>query len=63
VNARLRKILETRGHFPSNDAASKLIRLALGTIAAHLGARSARLEDSHEPIRDPLPGPFQADAA
>ena len=29
INARLRKIIKTRGHFPSDDAASKLIWLAL----------------------------------
>ena len=34
VNARLRKILKTRGHFPSDDAASKLIWLALRNITA-----------------------------
>ncbi len=34
VNAQLRKILKTRGHFPSDDAASKLIWLALRNITA-----------------------------
>jgi len=37
VNARLRKIIKTRGHFPSDDAASKLIRLALRNITADWG--------------------------
>ena len=32
VNARLRKILKTRGHFPTDDAATKLIWLALRNI-------------------------------
>jgi putative transposase len=32
VNARLRKIIKTRGHFPSDDAATKLIWLALRNI-------------------------------
>jgi transposase-like protein len=32
VNSRLRKIIKTRGHFPSDDAASKLIWLALRNI-------------------------------
>lgn len=32
VNARLRKIIKTRGHFPSDAAASKLIWLALRNI-------------------------------
>jgi putative transposase len=35
VNARLRKILKTRGHFPSDEAASKLIWLALRNITAN----------------------------
>ena len=37
VNARLRKIIKTRGHFPSDDAASKLIWLALRNISADWG--------------------------
>jgi putative transposase len=37
VNARLRKIIKTRGHFPSDDAATKLIWLALGNITADWG--------------------------
>ena len=37
VNARLRKIIKTRGHFPSDDAASKLIWLALRNITANWG--------------------------
>jgi transposase-like protein len=34
VHARLRKIIKTRGHFPSDDAASKLIWLALRNITS-----------------------------
>ena len=34
VNARLRKIIKTRGHFPSDDAATKLIWLALRNITS-----------------------------
>ena len=37
INARLRKIIKTRGHFPSDDAASKLIWLALRNITAEWG--------------------------
>ena len=37
VNARLRKIIKTRGHFPSDGAASKLIWLALRNITADWG--------------------------
>ncbi len=34
VNARVRKILKSRGHFPSDEAATKLIWLALRNITA-----------------------------
>jgi len=34
VNSQLRKIIKTRGHFPSDDAASKLIWLALRNITS-----------------------------
>ena len=37
INARLRKIIKSRGHFPSDDAASKLIWLALRNITAEWG--------------------------
>jgi len=38
INARLRKIIKSRGHFPSDDAASKLIWLALRNITAEWGS-------------------------
>lgn len=41
VNARIRKIIKTRGHFPSDEAASKLIWLALRNITADW-SRAAR---------------------
>jgi transposase-like protein len=34
VHAQLRKIIKTRGHVPNDEAATKLIRLALRTITA-----------------------------
>lgn len=37
VHARLRKIIKTRGHFPNDDAATKLIWLALRNITADWG--------------------------
>jgi hypothetical protein len=37
VNARLRKIIKTRGHFPTDEAASKLIWFALRNITADWG--------------------------
>ena len=37
INAQLRKIIKTRGHFHSDDAATKLIWLALRNITADWG--------------------------
>jgi len=37
INARLRKIIKTRGHFPTDEAATKLIWLALRNITADWG--------------------------
>ncbi len=37
VNARVRKIIKTRGHFPTDEAASKLIWLALRNVTADWG--------------------------
>ncbi len=37
MNARLRKIIKTRGRFPSDDAATKLFWLALRNITADWG--------------------------
>ena len=40
VNARLRKIIKTRGHFPSDESATKLIWLALRNITAECSRAS-----------------------
>ncbi len=37
INGQLRKIIKTRGHFPSDEAAAKLIWLALRNITADWG--------------------------
>ncbi|QPF71584.1 IS256 family transposase [Roseateles sp. DAIF2] len=37
IHSRLRKIIKTRGHFPSDDAATKLLWLALRNITADWG--------------------------
>ena len=37
IHSHLRKIIKTRGHFPSDDAATKLIWLALRNITADWG--------------------------
>lgn len=41
LNSQLRKIIKTRGHFPSDEAATKLLWLALRNITAEHG-RSVR---------------------
>ncbi len=41
LHSQLRKITKTRGHFPSDDAATKLIWLALRNITAD-GGRAAK---------------------
>ncbi len=38
INSQLRKIIKTRGHFPSDEAATKLIWLALRNITANWGS-------------------------
>lgn len=42
LHMQLRKVLKTRGHFPHDDAASKLIYLALGNIEKKWKAKPAR---------------------
>jgi transposase-like protein len=46
VNARLRKIIKTRGHFPTDDAATKLIWLALHNITTDWGRASRDWKDA-----------------
>ncbi|MDR5784702.1 transposase, partial [Caballeronia sp. LZ065] len=38
INSQLRKIIKTRGHFPTDEAATKLIWLALRKITTHWGS-------------------------
>lgn len=40
INSQLRKIIKTRGHFPTDDAATKLLWLALRNITADWGRPS-----------------------
>lgn len=46
LNSQLRKIIKTRGHFPSDDAASKLIWLALRNITADWGRAAKDWKDA-----------------
>jgi putative transposase len=46
IHARLRKIIKSRGHFPSDDAATKLIWLALKNITADWGRAAKEWKDA-----------------
>lgn len=46
INARLRKIIKTRGHFPSDNATTKLIWLALRNITADWGRAAKDWKDA-----------------
>jgi putative transposase len=46
VNARIRKIIKTRGHFPNDDAATKLIWLALRNITAEWSRASGTWKEA-----------------
>jgi len=61
LNARIRKIIKTRGHFPNDDAATKLIWLALRDISAACAPLVTRVAAGHESIHDPVPRPHPAD--
>ncbi len=50
INARLRKIIKTRGHFPSDDAASQLIWLALRNITADWGRAAKDWKEAMNPF-------------
>jgi transposase-like protein len=51
LNSQLRKIIKTRGHFPSDDAASKLLWLALRNITADWTRSVLGMATGHEPVR------------
>ncbi len=46
INARLRKIIKTWGHFPSDNAAAKLIWLALRNIMADWGRAAKEWQEA-----------------
>ena len=56
VHARLRKIIKTRGHFPTDEAATKLLWLALRNITATWVRGAARGRSRDESVRDPVRG-------
>ncbi len=60
INARLRKIIKTRGHFPSDEAATKLMWLALRNITADWGRAVREWKEAMKPVRHPLHRTVQA---
>lgn len=50
MNARLRKIIKTRGHFPGDDAATRLIWLALRNITADWGRAANHWKTAMNPF-------------
>lgn len=46
LHSQLRKIIKTRGHFPSDDAATKLLWLALRNITADWGRAARQWKDA-----------------
>jgi transposase-like protein len=63
INARLRKIIKTRGHFPSDDAASKLIWLALRNITADWGRAASDWKEAMNQFAILYADRFTRDAA
>ena len=59
VHYQLRKVTKTRGHFPTDQSALKLLRLAARNITNKRGGNlgTGRLENSPKPTRNPLPQP------
>ncbi|MGH9208467.1 MAG: IS256 family transposase [Acidimicrobiales bacterium] len=60
VNAQLRKIIKTRGHFPTDDAANKLIWLALRNITADWGKAAQRWKEAMNQFAILYEGHFDA---
>ncbi|MGH7079961.1 MAG: transposase, partial [Acetobacteraceae bacterium] len=60
VNAQLRKIIKTRGHFPTDDAANKLIWLALRNITADWGKAAHRWKEAMNQFAILYEGRFDA---
>jgi len=54
VHRQLRKIIKTRGHFPNDDAATKLLWLALRNITVKWVASTTRVGWRHESLRHPV---------
>ena len=51
LHMQLRKIIKTRGHFPSDEAATKLLWLALRNIIDDKGKIGPRVEGGDESVR------------
>ena len=58
LHMQLRKVLKNRGHFPSDEAATKLIFLGLRNITKSWKHPTADVEDGSQPICYPIGGEF-----
>jgi transposase-like protein len=58
LNARVRKIIRTRGHFPTDDAANKLIWLALRNITPDWGKAARHWKEAMNQFAIPYDGRF-----
>ena len=56
LNRQLRKAIKTKGHFPNEDAARKLIYLAITNAVPGMDA-NPELDDSAAGVQDPLRRP------
>jgi hypothetical protein len=57
LHMQLRKIIKNRGHFPSDEAATKLLWLALRNITNGQGTIDPGMERGDESVRRALWGP------
>ncbi len=62
INSQLRKIIKTRGHFPTDDPASKLIWLALRNITADWGKTAQHWKEAMNQFAILYDGRFNATA-
>ena len=60
LNAKLRRAVRARGHFPTDESALKLLFLVLNLAAKGVENAAARMGDGESPIRDHIRGPVQA---
>ena len=58
VNAKLRRAVRARGHFPTDDAALKLLFPVLSRVAKEWRPARQGMDRRQSPVRRPLRGPL-----